>query len=400
MDNSFDWLQLPVEVWIYILDYLDLPSFLHTTEVCQLFCSIGTSTNFLNKIQFTINFGDTSAVKKTNDFVRILQSSQRHYTAINLKNSSDKSTELETILILSQFNNSLKELSLEEYRGSPETNVCDFPNLRKLTLLSCDEQWMNYFSNCNELTFLNIKKRLGKSLPKDEVFGNLLINQKCLKELIISGEINQLFKKDVSNNVPFRLHKLSINGDISFTDLTESLQFFETQNQLQEIKISEVWWFAIENQKIFRKLFLKSTQLKAVEFTNELKFLSFYTNFLNGDLRHYGVEKLTFKFIHSTLFLDKLFIVLAQLFPNVKQFCLTELNDLPIAHISCQCIYKGFPLIESLTISQMANINATVKVFCQKLRKLKKLKISKKNFEQISTKTKVECQRTGVLISY
>lgn len=401
MENSFDWLQLPIEVWIYILEFLDLPSFLKTTEVCQLFSSIiGTSTKLINKIRLSINFDDTSIEKKTNDFVRILQSSQRHYTSINLKNSSDKSTELETILILTQFNNSLKELSLEEYKGSPETTVCDFPNLKKLTLLSCDEQWMNHFSNCNELTFLNIKKRLGKSLPKDDVFVNLLINQKCLKELLISGEINQLFKKNVSNNVLFRLHKLSINGDISFTDLTASLQFFETQNQLQEIKICEIWWFAIENRKIFRELFLKSTQLKAVEFTNELKFLSSYTHFLNGEFTHYGVEKLSFKFIHYTLFLNKLFIVLAQLFPNVKQFCLTELNDLPIAHISCQCIYNVFPSIESLSISQMANVNATVKAFCQKLTKLNKLKISKKNFEQISAKTKVECQRAGVLIYF
>lgn len=397
MEHNFDWLQLPVEVWLDILEYLDLPSFLKTTEVCHTFFAIiGTSNKLINKIRLSINFD----VKKTNDFVWILQSSQRQYTVINIKNSSENNKELEAIQILTKFDNSLKEVSLEEYTGSPEVAACGFPNLKKLTLLSCDEQWMNYFSNCNQLTFLNIKKRLRNTIPKeDDYFANFLLKQTCLKELVISGEIKQLLKKNISNEVPFRLHKLSINGDISFTDLRASLQFFQTQNQLREVKICEIWWFAIENDEIFREIFLKSTHLKAVEFTSELKFLPSYTHILKG-FTHYGVEKLSFKYIHYTLFLNKLFTVLAQLFPKVKYFCLKEINDLPIAHISCQCIYDVFPLIESLTISQMANVNATVKVFCQKLTKLKSLKMSKKNFEQISAKTKVECQRAGISISF
>ncbi|CAO1341805.1 unnamed protein product [Diamesa hyperborea] len=310
--------------------------------------------------------------------------------------------ELEAIQIMNKFENSLKELSLEEYKGSPEASTCWFPNLKKLTLLSCNKQWMSYFASCNQLTFLNVKNRLRYTM-EDEYFANFLLNQKCLKELAISGEINQLFKKGITYELPFKLNKLSINGDISFTDLKTSLQFFETQNQLSEVKISDVWWFAIENKKIFNEIFLKSPQLKAVEFTSELTFLSSYTNFLNGDFTHYGVEKLSFKYIHYTMLfyiLNRLFVVLAQLFPNVKYFSLKELNDLPIAHISCQCIYDVFPSIESLTISQMANVNATVKVFCQKLTKLKSLKMSKTNYEQISAKTKVECQRAGVSISF
>lgn len=399
MDNTFDWLQLPVEVWLKIFEYLDLPNFLKATEVCQTFSSIiGTSNKLINKIRLSIDFD----AKKKDDFVRILQSSQRQYTIISMKNSSENNKELEAIQIMTKFDSSLKELSLEDYTGSTEASTCHLPNLKKLTLLSCDKQWMNFFSNCNKLTFLNIKNRLRYTI-EDEYFANFLLKQTCLKDLVISGEINQLLKKGISNELPFKLNKLSINGDISFTDLKTSLKFFETQNQLQEVKISDVWWFAIENKKIFNEIFLKSTQLKTVEFTSELTFLSSYTNFLNGDFTHYGVEKLSFKYIHYTILfyiLNRLFIVLAQLFPNVKYFCLKEMNDLPIAHISCQCIYDVFPLIESLTISQMANVNASVKVFCQKLTKLKSLKMSKTNYDQISAKTKVECQRAGVTISF
>ncbi|CAO1328133.1 unnamed protein product [Diamesa serratosioi] len=401
MGNDFNCLKLPVEIWLVILEYLDTISLIKSTEVCNTFCTIvKTSQNLLNKIRLSINFNDEPIESKANDIVRILQSSQRQYTSICIKNSGVKCKELETIQILTKFCNKVKELSLEEYTSSPKAFACDFPNLEKLTLLSCEVQWMNVFSNCDQLTFLNIKKRLWKTLSKeDDNFVNFLLKQTCLKELVISGEINQLFKKNLSNEVPFRLHKLTINGDISFTDLKGSLEFFQIQNQLREVKICNIWWFAIENKEIFRQIFIKSTQLKSVEFTNELNFLPSYTHFLNGEFVHYGVETLSFTYIHYTLFLDKLFIVLAQLFPNVKIFCLKELNNLPIAHISCQCIYNVFPSIESLTISQMSNVNATVKVFCQKLPKLKNLKLSEKNFQQISAKTKVECQRAGVSLS-
>ena len=143
MENNFDWLQLPVEVWLHILEYLDLPSLLITSELCHTFYSIiGTSKNFINKIRLSIHFKDDSTIEKSNDFVRILQSSHRQYTIINMKNYSEKSKVSETIQILTKFNNSLKELSLEEYIGLPEASACDFPNLKKLTLLYCAEHWM------------------------------------------------------------------------------------------------------------------------------------------------------------------------------------------------------------------------------------------------------------------
>lgn len=402
MGNNFNWLLLPVEVWLLIIEHLDPTSLIRSTEVCRKLCTIfETSQNLINKIRLSINFDDKSIERNTDDLVRILLSSQRQYTSINFKNSGVKCKELETIQILTKFSKNVKELNLEEYTGSPKVFLCDFPKLKKLTLLSCEVQWINYFSNCNHLTFLNIKARLWKTVSKiDDHFVNFLLKQTFLKELVISGEINQLFKKNLSNEIPFRLQKLTINGDISFTDLKGSLEFFQTQNQLREVKICNIWWFAIENKEIFREIFLKSTQLKSVEFTNELNFLPSYTHYLNGEFIHYGVETLSFNYIHYTLFLDKLFIVLAQLFPSIKFFCLKELNNLPIAHISCQCIYNVFPSIESLTISQMSNVNATVKVFCQKLTKLKNLKLSEKNFQQISAKTKVECQRAGVSISF
>lgn len=322
--EAIDWTTLPDQIWVQILDNLDVKSLLNATEVCKTFADVFDSSSKLNrKVCFVLEKNYVT----NESTLEALQESKRKYKSVkSLRYSRDVSSEGEIALIgiLSSLFQDVEEITFS--RG----------------VFYC-----GLFDESTKLQKLRIYEHYHESIVQKGWLQQLLANKKNLKTLHINGYQFYENTETFSALDSFQLEDLKLN----YVYLSTIAPVFFKQQSLKTVDLHLNWDGNIRDIESL----VKSKNLHTVKIGG---YAGSLVDSFCQDFKCSSVKNFTFNIDQNFNPGLNVLLMLSAAFPNVKNFTLSydkftdhiKLSLVPWRHLESLTVVAEHKCLKELTV--------------------------------------------------